>query len=131
MRRREFILALGGAICTIPAAAKAQQIKLPAIGFLDSGFANGMDAYLAGFRHRMKEIGYVEGDNVTMLYRWAEGRMDQLKTFAAELASRPVDLIVGSRGPAPGLAAKTATSSIPVVFQTGSDPVEIGLVASM
>jgi putative tryptophan/tyrosine transport system substrate-binding protein len=131
MRRREFILALGSVVAAIPVMASAQQATMPTIGFLDSGFAKGMDAYLDGFRRGLKETGYTEGENVAIAFRWSEGRMDQLKTFAAELAARPVDLIVGSRGPAPGLAAKAATSTIPVVFQTGSDPVEIGLVASM
>ncbi|SIO47367.1 putative ABC transport system substrate-binding protein [Bradyrhizobium erythrophlei] len=130
MKRREFILALGGVVAAIPVAS-AQQATMPTIGFLDSGFAKGMDAYLDGFRRGLKETGYAEGENVAIVFRWSEGRMDQLKTFAAELAARPVDVIVGSRGPAPGLAAKAATSTIPVVFQTGSDPVEIGLVASM
>ena len=130
MKRREFILAIGGA-ATWPLGARAQQAAMPMIGFLDSGSSNGMDAYLDGFRSGLRETGYTEGQNVAVEYRWAEGQMDRLKKLAAELASRPVDLIVGSRGPAPGLAAKTATSTIPIVFQTGSDPVEIGLVASM
>jgi putative ABC transport system substrate-binding protein len=131
MRRRDFILALGGAVSAIPAMVVGQPVMTPTIGFLDSGFAKGMDAYLDGFRRGLKESGYSEGENVAIIYRWSEGRMDQLKVFAAELAARPVDVIVGSRGPTPGLAAKAATSTIPVVFQTGSDPVEIGLVASM
>jgi ABC-type uncharacterized transport system substrate-binding protein len=131
MRRREFIFAVGGVVAAIPATARTQQAAMPIIGFLDSGFAKGMDAYLDGFRRGLKETGYAEGENVVIVYRWSEGNMNQLKTFAAELAARPVDVIVGSRGPAPGLAAKAATSTIPVVFQTGSDPVEIGLVASM
>jgi putative ABC transport system substrate-binding protein len=130
MKRREFVGLLSGAAAW-PLVASAQQAGAPTIGFLDSGFAKGMDAYLDGFRRGLKETGYVEGENVAILYRWSEGRMDQLKAFAAELAARPVDVIVGSRGPAPGLAAKAATSTIPVVFQTGSDPVDIGLVASM
>jgi ABC-type uncharacterized transport system substrate-binding protein len=131
MKRREFI-GLVAAVATVGSrAARAQQAAMPTIGFLDSGFAKGMDGYLDGFRRGLKETGYAEGENVAILFRWSEGRMDQLKTFAAELAARPVDVIVGSRGPAPGLAAKAATSTIPVVFQTGSDPVEIGLVASM
>ena len=131
MKRREFIAWLGSALASLPFAARAQQASTPTIGFLDSGSPKGMEAYLDGFRRGLSEAGYTDGQNVAIVYRWAEGRMDQLKTFAAELAARPVDVIVGSRGPAPGLAAKAATSTIPVVFQTGSDPVEIGLVASM
>ena len=132
MKRRSFLLALGGAVASMPRVAGAQQpVSTPTIGFLDSGSPKGMDAYLDGFRRGLNEAGYSEGQNVAIVYRWAEGRMDQLKAFAVELARQPVDVIVGSRGPAPGLAAKSATSTIPVVFQTGSDPVEIGLVAGM
>jgi putative tryptophan/tyrosine transport system substrate-binding protein len=131
VRRREFIGLVAAVATAGSRAARAQQAAMPTIGFLDSGFAKGMDAYLDGFRRGLKETGYVEGNNVAIIYRWSEGKMDQLRTFAAELAARPVNVIVGSRGPAPGLAAKAATSTIPVVFQTGSDPVEIGLVASM
>jgi putative ABC transport system substrate-binding protein len=131
MRRREFIGLVAAVVTAGLRAARAQQAAVPTIGFLDSGFAKGMDAYLDGFRRGLRETGYTEGENVAIVFRWSEGRLDQLKTFANELAARPVDVIVGSRGPAPGLAAKAATSTIPVVFQTGSDPVEIGLVASM
>jgi putative ABC transport system substrate-binding protein len=131
MKRREFITALGGVAASVPFAVRAQQASTPTIGFLDSGSPNGMDAYLDGFRRGLNEAGYTEGKNAAIVYRWAEGQMDRLKILAAELAARPVDVIVGSRDPAPGLAAKAATSTIPVVFQTGSDPVEIGLVASM
>jgi putative ABC transport system substrate-binding protein len=131
MRRREFIGVFAGIAASWPLDAFAQQATMSTIGFLDSGFAKGMDAYVDGFKRGLKETGYNEGNNVAIIYRWSEGKMDQLKTFAAELAVRPVDVIVATRGPAPGLAAKAATSTIPVVFQTGSDPVEIGLVASM
>jgi putative ABC transport system substrate-binding protein len=131
MKRREFITLAGGVAASAPFAARAQQASTPTIGFLDSGSPNGMDSYLDGFRRGLNEAGYTEGKNVAIVYRWAEGQMDRLKILAAELAARPVDVIVGSRGPAPGLAAKAVTSTIPVVFQTGSDPVESGLVASM
>lgn len=131
MRRREFVTLLSSAALAWPLAASAQQPSMPVIGFLDSGFPAGMAAYLDGFRRGLSETGYTEGQNVAIEYRWARGRPEQLAAFASELAHRPVDVIVGSRGPAPGLAAKTATSTIPVEFQTGSDPVEIGLVASM
>src|ERR1700694_5008976 len=110
MKRRAFLLALGGAVASMPRVARAQQpASAPTIGFLDSGSPKGMDTYLDGFRRGLNEAGYTDGQNVAIEYRWAEGRMDQLKAFAVELARQPVDLIVGSRGPAPGLAAQAAT----------------------
>ena len=133
MKRRTFILLLGGAAVSpfVLSIAARSQTATPVIGFLDSGYADRMDAYLGGFNRGLREAGYTEGENVVIDYRWSEGDANRLKRFATELAARPVDVIVASRGPAPGLAAKAATSTVPVVFQTGSDPVEIGLVDSM
>jgi putative tryptophan/tyrosine transport system substrate-binding protein len=132
MRRREFIALLGGAVAAAqPIAVRAQQPKMPVIGFLDSGSPAGMTANLAGFRRGVGESGFVEGKNVTIEFRWAEGHYDKLPALAAELARQPVDVIAATRSPMPALAAKAATSTIPIVFQTGSNPVEDGLVASL
>jgi putative ABC transport system substrate-binding protein len=130
MKRRDFILALCGA-AVWPSAAVAQRQGVPIVGFLDSGRESGMAANLAAFRTGLAESGFTEEVNVQVEYRWAEGRYDKLPMLAAEFANRNVAAIVATRSSGPALAAKSATSTIPIVFQTGSDPAKDGLVASI
>ncbi len=129
MRRREFVTLLGSAAAS-PLAAHAQQASMPVIGFLDSGARSGMTENLAGFHRGLAEFGYVEGKNVRIEYRWAQARYEQLPALAAELVRRPVAVIAATRSSAPARAAQAATSTIPIVFQTGSDPVKDRLVVS-
>ena len=129
--RRQFISALGGAVVSWPIAARAQQPALPVIGWLYSILAETGQPTLAAFRKALSEAGYVEGRNVAFEYRWANGNYERLPAMAAELVARPVTLIVTGGGDSSVLAAKAATSTIPIVMVSGTDPVREGLVASL
>jgi putative ABC transport system substrate-binding protein len=129
MRRRELMLALAGAM-TAAHALRAQQKAMPVIGYLNAGLPDPSAQSLTAFRQGLGETGYVEGQNVAIEYRWAEGRYDRLPALAADLVDRHIDVITTTGGPSV-LAAKNATSTIPIVFRSGADPVELGLVASL
>ncbi len=131
MRRRDFIILLGGAAVLCPLAARAQQAVMPVIGFLDGQSSDKFPHLMAAFRQALKDAGYVEGRNVAIEYRSADGHTDRLLTLAGDLVRRRVALIVATGGAAAGLAASAATTTIPIVFASDSDPVTSGLVASL
>jgi putative ABC transport system substrate-binding protein len=130
MKRRDFI-GLAGGVAAWPLVARAQRPSLPVVGFLGATSPEGYATFVRGLQLGLREAGFVDGDNVTTIYRWAEGQYDRLPGLAADLVSRHVSVIVATGGLPSSLAAKQATETIPIVFTLGSDPVKYGLVSSL
>jgi ABC-type uncharacterized transport system substrate-binding protein len=129
-KRRAFMTLLGGAAAAWPLAARAQQTSIPTIGFLQGASREGYEPMVLAFQHGLKDAGYIDGQNVAIEFHWAENQYDRLPAMAADLVRRRVTIIVTGGLPAVR-AAKAATTTIPIVFSTAADPVELGLVASL
>jgi putative ABC transport system substrate-binding protein len=131
MRRRDFVTGIAGSAAAWPLVAHAQQPAMPMVGFITAGFPETSVHRVTAFRQGLKEIGYVEGQNVAIEYRWAEGRYDRFPVFVADLIRRNASVIATPGSPDAARAAKAETSKVPIVFAVGEDPVNLGLVASL